>query len=357
MNYTEALQEQTKKYTQLKSEYDEMISSDRYARLASSIPFELLAAKQTCETLEVFDHLKAKPRLHFSNVEEAEVLSRNISRFVRASKNILDDAAFLNNVASIAEQINALVVSSPYLSKSLCVFHDKQLSKLAYECLELIPKFPQYATFDFRYNFVESCLYCLSDQDLDHLVSRNIIKARDTEHLSRIENPTSPEEIKYEKNLAHLCMILNRPVPYVETMKVRLKGVTFKNEDGSDRQEVLKEIAEAKKSGKEIKLETEEYVYSNPEKNIEPQPAIRILWNKKCAGNLAADLVKSIKEDYINPTLTVDYGTVIGGSDLAYGMEIKLHIHASEKLVKQEPEKDAKTPQSEAPAPEEKEQS
>lgn len=338
MNYTEALQEHTNKYNELKTKYDEMILSNQYARITSSMAFEFLSAKQTCETLEVFNELQNSPRLNFNSVEEAEVLSRNISRYTRSSKTLLDDAAYLNTVATLAEQINALVNTSPYLNKSLGVCHDKRLSQLAYECLEKIPKFPKYASFEFRYHFVESCLFCLKEEDMDKLVARKVIKAKDVEHLSRIENPETEEEKKYEANLAHLCLILNRPVPLVEVKTVRLKGVTFKNEDGSNRQDVIKEIAEAKKNGQTIKLDTEEYIFQDPEKKIEAQPAIRILWNGKVAGNLAADLVKSIKEDYINPTVEAEYGVITGGSDdfKALGMEIKLHIHAAEKIAKAE---------------------
>ena len=63
MNYTEALQEHTNKYNELKTKYDEMILSNQYARITSSMAFEFLSAKQTCDTLEVFNELQNSPGL------------------------------------------------------------------------------------------------------------------------------------------------------------------------------------------------------------------------------------------------------------------------------------------------------
>ena len=347
MVYTEEMKEQMNTYTSLKQQYDELITSNQYARLCSALPYDMLQAKQTMETLEVFRELQGKPLMVFKCVEEAEVLASNLHKIGKPKyqQALLNDAAFLNKIAALAEQINALVKTSPALNDNLTVSYDNKLAQIAYDCLKLIPKYPEFATYEFRHTFVESCLYSLKKEEIDVMVSRKFFKAKDVESLVRLEHPTTEEEIKREENLKHLCFQLNVPTPLVEERTERLKGVSFPNDDGTSRQEVLKEIAEYKKAGNEIILTTEEYVFEDKAKNIK-EPAIRVLWNGKCAGNLSAELVKEIKTNYLNPTLNIEYGVITGGNPMdneetpIYGMEFKLYIHAMDKIKKEEAQKE-----------------
>lgn len=84
------------------------------------------------------------------------------------------------------------------------------------------------------------------------------------------------------------------------TIETKVKGVTYKNDDGTDRQENLRRIYNEGVDNNKITIE--EYTYNG-------QPAFHILVNKKCIGNVSADSVGSIlsvKDKIKGYFLTVD---------------------------------------------------
>jgi len=127
----------------------------------------------------------------------------------------------------------------------------------------------------------------------------------------------------YLNNLLFVRERLGLPVPNVETIDTKLKGVTFTNEDKSDRQEYLKQLKAAfKKSPQEITIERWEY---------EGAPAAKVFWGEKEIGAIPADLMKELAEKYGKFELTAEITKVNGGDNFNYGCEIKLHVFGEQK--------------------------
>ncbi len=322
MDYKSKYEEQLSKYDALKKQYLDMTSSSEYEQIIVSMPFELLSAKHTYEILELFKNLTTKPKIKFTSVEEAEVLYNSLKTFPQKSKELLDCASYIVTLDSLVKEINDFVKESPYLTESLMIEEKQYLSDIAKDCLENIPEGQKLITMDFRYNYIESCLYCLSKEDLARLVSENMIKSSDLDHISLSGNE------QYEENLKYLCFLTNHKKIIEKSFELRLKGVKFENEDGSSRQSILKDMKTAKKEGKEIKLETKKYVYTPPVGL--PEPAVGIYWEGKCIGNLPAPVSKEIEENFINSQLSAEFKDIVGGSDTTYyGCEITLNVIAS----------------------------
>lgn len=94
------------------------------------------------------------------------------------------------------------------------------------------------------------------------------------------------EEIKRRAEEEHAAEIA-RKAEWERThgrISTKLAGVTFKNDDGSSRQDILKEFAV---SGDEHDVELEVYDYNGEE-------AIRVKWEGYCCGNIPRKNVKEI---------------------------------------------------------------
>ncbi len=322
MDYNDKFDAQKRKYDELKQKYEELVLSDTYQRIVTSMPFELLAAKQTMETLELFTKLQTKPKIIFHSVEEAEVLYNNLKNFTVNSKSLLDCAAYIESVDSLIKEINELVDDSPYLSESLKIDNDVYLSGIAKDCLRNLPNGAKLITCDFKYNYIESCLYSLDKDDLQRLVEKKMIKSKEINHISL----TGSE--KYEDNLKYLCFLTDHKILTEVSFSTKLKGVKFNNEDGTPRQQILKELDTAVKNGEKPKIILKKYVYHPPVGAAEP--AVGVYWNDKCLGNLPAPIARDIEDKYVNSELLAEFNQVVGGGELTYGLEITVNVIASE---------------------------
>ena len=135
------------------------------------------------------------------------------------------------------------------------------------------------------------------------------------------QTPASPEESLYE----HI------------TFKV--KGVTFNNEDGTDRQHILKMLDLEKQAGKsEVLFEIERTQY-------EGKPAFAIYANEKRIGNVPAELCEYLNANY-DRIIGFSYSKLLGGKvykevsnedeytdyeetgqELTYGVELTLRLN------------------------------
>ena len=144
---------------------------------------------------------------------------------------------------------------------------------------------------------------------------------------------------EYEEHLSHLCHVLNHNEIIVASYKQTLKGTSFGNEDGTKRQDILKEMEDAVKQNKTVKLTAEQYTYV-PEVGKE-EPAIRISWNGKTIGNIAKDVVFDILNKYQNPEFKVELKEITGGNhstefsnsskpaqNIYYGCNVDLKVYS-----------------------------
>ena len=318
MDYKTKHDEILSRYEEMKSEYVALTETPEYQKIISVMPFSLLSAKHTYETLELFNNLTVKPKIRFKSVEEAEVLYRNLSYYAKNIQELLDCSAYIVNIDELAKKINDFVDESPYLPSNLKIEEKGYLSDIAKDCLTNLPEYRKLVTFEFRYNFIESCLYSLSSNDLALLVKEKMINTKDIDNISLTGNE------KYEENLRHLCLLTNHKKIVERKEDVRLKGVTYNNEDGKSRQAILAKIRADKESGKEIKLVPVKHIYTPPLGN--PEPAVSIYYENELIGTLPLATAQEIEESYINSQISVELKE-IKGSDLL-GCEVTVSIIA-----------------------------
>ena len=324
MGYKEQYNKSLSEYKEIMANYEKIITSPRYHEILSTMPFEFLNAIQLCEQLSLFQKLETKPKMSFSSLDEAKVFYRNLIHFNKKTEKLLEDASYIAEVGRLAKMVNDCAVNSPYLGKTFCIEVNTEITELAKKCLSEIPRFPDILTKKFRWNYIESVILSLDKNDLKSLVESKVIKANDIDHICLItENQDYYEKIKY------LCEVLNHPQPIMQTYQLKLKGVTFPNDDGSSRQENLTMLKKYNEEHPDsiISLTAESYTYV-PEIG-DPEPAIKIAWDGKVIGNIGNDVVEEISKKYKSPQMTATLEKVSGGDDkMNFGCVIKLNIIA-----------------------------
>lgn len=311
-------------YKKNMASYEDMISSPRYDQISCTMPFEFLNAIHLCEKLSLFEKLEKKPKMYFSNIDEALVFYRNLISFNQKTETLLEDASYITTVGTLANTINELAINSPYLGKTFCIRPNNELISLAEKCLSEIPRYPEMLTKAFKWNFIESAILSFNKEALKTMVDYNIIKAKDLDHINLTETMND-----YQEKIHFLCTLLNHEHPILASYTLKLKAVTFSNEDGSSRQEYLSLLKQYAKAHPEetIKLTAESYIYT-PEIG-EPEPAIRILWDDKILGNIGKDVVKEIQEVFDKPQYTVLLKEITGGDKgISYGCNIDFNVVA-----------------------------
>lgn len=99
----------------------------------------------------------------------------------------------------------------------------------------------------------------------------------------------------------------------VKTIRTKVAGVSFDNEDGSSRQDILSTM-----SGGE-RLTIEKYTFKG-------KPAAYVKYNGKTIGNLAADLAQDIERQHPNATITARALDITGGGERTIGCNIEIEI-------------------------------
>ena len=125
-----------------------------------------------------------------------------------------------------------------------------------------------------------------------------------------------------------------KPAPHVtpastneriaETIRTKLVGVTYDNEDGENRQDILSSM-----TGNE-EIEVEKYIFNG-------EPAAYVKCGNKVLGNLAAELAKDLAGKYPDARYTAEILEISGGGVLTFGCNIELNIIVEERRKAQQP--------------------
>lgn len=310
-------------YESLKAQYDEMTGKEEFDYIVTTLPFRFLKARYILETLALYAELKAQ--ITVKTGEEAVTQYFDIIGFKHEKDELLDHAAYMQEVISLKNQINALVKGNPYLTEGMTLPDFGRLEVIVHDCLKEVPRYQSLMTKAFRIHFIESCLNTLHENDLNHLLKNRVMSAKDLDHIRL----TGSE--KYMHNIRYLCEITGHEKICVKEVTTKIKGTSFKNEDGSDRQSYLKALAGYAWGGKTPKLMARPYLYQSEGKE---EPAIGVFWEDKCLGNIAKEIATEILTTYENPELEVTFDRVVGGKDsnLSYGCQIVLKVYAIQSI-------------------------
>lgn len=88
----------------------------------------------------------------------------------------------------------------------------------------------------------------------------------------------------------------------LDTIRTKVVGVTFNNEDGENRQDILSRM-----SGSED-ITVEKYTYNG-------EPAAYVKWGDKVIGNLSAELAGDLARKYPKARYTAEILEISGGGD------------------------------------------
>ena len=109
-----------------------------------------------------------------------------------------------------------------------------------------------------------------------------------------------------------------------ETIRTKIVGVTFENEDGENRQDIL-----SKMTGDED-ITVEKYTYNG-------EPAAYIKWGNKVLGNLSAELAKDLAMKYPKARYTAEILEISGGGVQTFGCNIELDVIIEEQRSSPQP--------------------
>lgn len=325
MSYQTELQNALTNYQKMLEVYEQLISSQRYFEIISTMPFEFLGAAQLCDKLTLYERLEKKPRMFFASKEEAYIFYQSLIKFPEKSKKLLEDAAYMAEVGKVASDLNRFASTSPYLGDTYKVVPNNDIITMAEKCLREIPLYRKKLTKEFRWNYIESVILSLNQEELDWLLEKKVIKSIDIDNISLTETVN-----QYQEKVKHLCTALGRELPAEATYIIKLKAVTFNNDDGVSRQDVIKKMQAMRISHpmQPIRLVAIPYVFTPEVGN--PEPAVRIEWEGQCIGNVGKDVVAEVDSKFNHPQYTADLVDITGGNDVAFGCKIKLGVIAPE---------------------------
>ena len=109
----------------------------------------------------------------------------------------------------------------------------------------------------------------------------------------------------------------------LDTIRTKVVGVTFNNEDGENRQDIL-----SKMSGSED-ITVEKYTYNG-------EPAAYVKWGDKVIGNLSAELAGDLARKYPKARYTAEILEISGGVH-TFGCNIELDVIVEERQKEQQP--------------------
>lgn len=107
-----------------------------------------------------------------------------------------------------------------------------------------------------------------------------------------------------------------------ETIRTKVVGVTFQNDNGENRQDIL-----GRMTGDE-EIEIEKTTYNG-------EPAAYVKWDNKILGYLSAELAKDLAVKYPNARYTAEILEISGGGYQTFGCNIELDVIVEEQKHRQ----------------------
>lgn len=319
MSYSENFKNCLEEYEAMYKIYDEKISSEEYAKAIAAAPFEFISAIHVCELLEAFNS-DSSSKMHFDSAVDAEATYNKIIGFKNKKDAVLEMADTIAEVGREADKINELVSSNFYLSDSLKIAKDETNCFFAEKTVKMASQYDTLLSRKFRDKFTESCIESLPINELDVLVSDRIIREQHMDNIIKTGTQS------YKERFKHLCVdVFGREDVSLGKYEQNLKGVTFVNEDGTNRQSFLEELDKKIKAGDTVEIMASVETYT-PDLG-EPEPSVRITHDGRTIGFLPKESAKQISEMSDRPIrLEARISKITGGGDVLYGCAVEIDV-------------------------------
>lgn len=303
-------------YNKAKVKYQELVDElgdyTSGCRRAKSISFALTDENRVLEKLKLLNENKEESSLGFGSVKEAVAFLKSVTSFPDRRKQMINNATEVYLFTKKIREINRFVKENPFLGNE-CMYPDhREAGRAAKEYLNNAPSFSALYNKDAQVNIWTSCCFEFTKAEMEELLKEF------SPHPDIIEGLPVFNNEKYLANLSAIKSTAEILFEKVEECKVRLKGVTFNNDDGSSRQEYLKKLQEACKTGPQL-LRAHKWTYNG-------DPAIKVYWGEKEIGGLPAAFAKELAEKYAHYEVELTVENVAGGDDFNYGCEVNVVV-------------------------------
>jgi hypothetical protein len=340
IKYEQIYEHAQNNYDKLLKAYKSVVSTPEYKDAVYAAPFEFLRMLYLAKRIDLYAQAKdgEKPDFKFTSVQEALSTYNDIMMFSDGVQELLDKAALIEQADMLAKKLNGYVTLSDYLGNDLCVPENSTVVPIAKECITMFPKAKREISPELRIHILNNMLHTFGEKQTAILASKNVFSKGDINALAPLATTD-----KAKTNISVLCTGFNVSLVQIKSAELNLKGVTFNNEDGTSRQEYLKELETAiKETGEKPSLTLKTYAYTP--KIGSPEPAVAVYWKDKCIGNLPKDVAGEIHEKYADKVLAASVLETVGGGDVSYGVKISLNICEPIKDTSKENEKEEETP-------------
>lgn len=320
-NYRTAYEKDMSKYKELLDEYNQLINDSDFIVLQAEVPYKFIAAKSIYDTMVYFAEEKFPINFGFKDFNDVYVFYRNFINLRGEINALLDSATIIDEIYRKEMQLNLTVRQSQFLPDDMCVSSNSKLFSLASEILRDLPRYRDVFTPDFRMAIISCAVSNLKAEDIGKLIDCNILKEEDLPLITITSDAEAQRKAIQDEFGKRGKMVSLTPE---KTFNLKLKGVTFKAQDGSDRQANIKAMVDyiAEHKDETIPLTIEPYTYT-PELKT-PEAAYRVWWGEKELGNLDAQVAKELSTKYKNFSLTAEVKEVKGGGDVSFGVDLTL---------------------------------
>lgn len=325
MTYKDMYNAEKAKYSKKLQVLNEGKEQYNIDKILETTAYRVMDALHLEEKISVFKESDGKLVPNVSSASAFKEQVDELKAFMAEKETLLNDASLLHLYFNNINKINQFV-------KSDCHFlpHDVFIISIPATLKKAVDKFvhdtvnfEQALMKEYLDTLYQTAIKNLSDVELKVLIDEELLSAQQVKNYYN-QLMTAENKPKFDALFQHLGVA----IPATEVMQTKLKGVTHDNEDGSSRQEYLKELQDAH-AKKPQSITVEQYIYDDGK---EKSPAARVMWGNKCIGCLAATLMEDLTSGYNGEfQLSAEIVKVNGGADYNYGCLIDLSIHGVKK--------------------------
>ena len=329
IDYTKMKEKALNNYATLYAKYKHVTDNPEYSQAIVETPFLFLRALYLSKRIDMYMDAdeRTKPVFKFESLQEALSTYRDTIHFDEFINDILDKAALISTADAIAQKINQYVDMSIYLGNELLIKRNEQVSEIAKDCIKSLPETANKIDDKIKLAILHDMCLCFTPEQVAALGKKGVFTKENVNALFTIGG-----DDKYKANIEAIMKAIGMEMATIKTAEISVKGTTFKNDDGSERQGILKELDEHIKAGKPVNITIQKYTYK-PDMGKE-EPAAYVIWDDKIIGNLPKEVSAEIDKDYKDNLLSATFKCVKGGGDVNYGADIILNIYANKEETK-----------------------
>lgn len=317
--YNEKSAEVKNKLEAMEQQILDLKTSYNYAGLKEGFtPFQMQTQTQMIDRFNLAKNLHNDWIGKFKNYGEFVGVLQEFDTFDKKAAELREKACMVLEIAGATQKYNDYLRShKEYAPKSNYMPVNKELSMLAKDYLMKAPQIADFIRANYRQTIIKEALLDLSAEDIKKALSKHLIKPSEIQTMDLTVTQGNVEN--YRTNLK-ICqqMFQLHGNQATDRFTTTLVGVSFSNDDGTNRQTLLAELAAVSKN-RQVTLSLLPSVYRD-------QPAFAVQYNNQTIGFLSQDLANKLSSAYDGHKITPELIRVTGGNGYTYGCEIAVCV-------------------------------